>query len=447
MTRLWKEFEISDSAEFQKKLLFYSKKEEVFFFFNSNSNKTSNHLYSNYKLLAAFGIADEISFDNGLNFNNLKRFNKNNKDWIFGLFSYDLKNETENLKSENFDGINFPEMYFFVPKYVLDVNNKSVRISYLDKLSSNNEIVNLFNIIVNQDVTEYGNLENIKLSENINEFSIKKRISKADYLKSIKKIKKHIKQGDIYEMNFCQEFYSKNVDIEPINAYFKLNNISPSPFSSYVKYYDKYLISVSPERFLTKNGNKIVSQPIKGTAKRGKSKIEDEKIKLDLEQNQKERAENIMIVDLVRNDLSKTAKKNSVKVEELCKIYSFEQVHQMISTISSELETEKYDEIDVIKNAFPMGSMTGAPKIRAMELIEKYEKTKRGLYSGSVGYFTPNKNFDFNVIIRSILYNDENKNLSYIVGGAITDKSIAEDEYDECLLKAKAINQTLKNNC
>jgi para-aminobenzoate synthetase component 1 len=153
-------------------------------------------------------------------------------------------------------------------------------------------------------------------------------------------------------------------------------------------------------------------------------------------------AENLMIVDLVRNDLAKSSKPGSVKVEELFGIYSFKQLHQMISTVSS-IKRENVDPVEVIKNAFPMGSMTGAPKIRAMELIEKYETTKRGVYSGASGYFTPEMDFDFNVLIRSIFYNDTANKLSFQVGSAITYDADPEYEYKECLLKAKAIFEIL----
>ncbi|MEA3318161.1 MAG: anthranilate synthase component I family protein, partial [Bacteroidota bacterium] len=256
--------------------------------------------------------------------------------------------------------------------------------------------------------------------------------------------KKHIKKGDIYEVNFCQEFYGKG-ELNPVKVYQRLNKISPTPFSCYGKFHSKYLISASPERFIKKEANKIISQPIKGTIKRGKNKQEDKELIKKLKNDKKERAENIMIVDLVRNDLSRTAKKGSVKVDELCGIYSFEQVHQMISTISCEIKSDE-NYVNIIKNAFPMGSMTGAPKIRAMKLIEKYEKTKRGLYSGAVGYISPERNFDFNVIIRSMLYNSESKYLSFIVGGAITSLSVPEKEYEECILKAEAMIKTLNNS-
>jgi len=432
--RVSKKYKIDDVEKFKENLLNYSKKEDIFFFLNSNINKTSNNLYNNYELLTAFGIAYEIKISLENNFTELKKFYKKHRDWIFGFFTYDLKNEIENLESKNIDEIYFPEMYFFVPKLVFELKADVVTIHYLPKF--------MFETDINKIFEHINNINSIKNNKQYN-LKIQQRFSKDEYLATVKKIKEHIKFGNIYEMNFCQEFYVQNTDIEPISLYLQLNKISPSPFSNFIKFYDKYLISSSPERFITKKGNKIISQPIKGTAKRGKTKAEDQEIKNILQNNQKERAENIMIVDLVRNDLSKTAKHGSVRVEELCEIYSFKQVHQMISTISSELNTKKFDAIDVIKNAFPMGSMTGAPKIRAMKLIEKYEKTKRGLYSGSVGYFSPNGDFDFNVIIRSILYNVKNKYLSYIVGGAITDKSIPEEEYEECLIKAKAIKTTL----
>jgi len=254
----------------------------------------------------------------------------------------------------------------------------------------------------------------------------------------------HIHRGDIYEANFCQEFYSENSTINPVEVYQHLNEISKPPFATFLKLKDKYLLSASPERYLKKDGNNMISQPIKGTEKRAKSKEEDANLISELEKNPKERAENIMIVDLVRNDLSRSAIKGSVKVEELCKVYTFEQVHQLVSTVSCKVKNNVHP-VDIIKDTFPMGSMTGAPKISAMKIMEKLEETKRGLYSGAVGYFTPEGDFDFNVIIRSILYNSTEKYVSYSVGGAITAQSIPEKEYEECLLKAKAMKQVLLN--
>ena len=215
------------------------------------------------------------------------------------------------------------------------------------------------------------------------------------------------------------------------------------PFSALYRINEKFLLSASPERYLKKVKNKVISQPIKGTIKRTSNEKENRKLKQQLQQNNKDRAENIMIVDLVRNDLSQTAIKNSVKVKELCKIYEFPTVFQMISTIESTVDTET-PFTDIIKTTFPMGSMTGAPKIKAMEIIEKYESVKRGLYSGSVGYISPKGDFDFNVVIRSLQINYKNNYASFITGGAITILSNAEDEYEECFVKAQALLNALK---
>jgi para-aminobenzoate synthetase component 1 len=276
------------------------------------------------------------------------------------------------------------------------------------------------------------------------DIKIKMRIHKDAYFEKVNTMLGHIHRGDIYEANFCQEFYAEDSIINPLKTFNKLNNISQPPFAVFLKLNEFYLLCASPERYLQKQGEKIISQPIKGTAKRSRNEEKDKALKFELSQNDKERSENIMIVDLVRNDLSHTAKKGSVEVEELCKVYTFKQVHQMISTVSSLLDNDD-DYIETIKTTFPMGSMTGAPKIKAMEIIENLEATKRGLYSGAVGYFTPENNFDFNVVIRSILYNEAKKYLSFSVGSAITAKSNPHDEYEECLIKAKAMREALKS--
>jgi para-aminobenzoate synthetase component 1 len=272
--------------------------------------------------------------------------------------------------------------------------------------------------------------------------TIQQRIPKASYLEKVSKILEHIHQGDIYEANFCMEFFVENAMINPIEKFIKLNEISQPPFAVLFKNNKHFLLSATPERYLRKEGERVISEPIKGTAKRFLDPIEDEQSKMQLALDPKERAENIMITDLVRNDLSRTAQKGSVEVQELCKIYSFLQVHQMISTVTSKLDAQ-YSVVDVLKTTFPMGSMTGAPKISVMKIIEQLEETKRGLYSGAVGYFAPNGDFDFNVIIRSILYNQEKKYISFSVGSAITSQSIPEKEYEECLLKAKAMREVL----
>lgn len=411
---------------FQKQLLYWSSKFENSVFLNSNDFK-ENHSYNSYSSLFAIG-ANKKLISNENSFEKLKSLFEEKKDWLFGYFSYDLKNEIENLQSNNFDGINAPNLYFFIPEYVFIFSNDEVDIKYL-------------NGRINEVINEIQSIEIEKSEEEFN-IEIKSKIKKEEYLEAIKNLKKHIQRGDIYEANFCIEHYAESVSIDPMHVYLKLNNLSPTPYSSYFKMDEIYLMSSSPERYLKKIGNRIISQPIKGTIKRGRTSEEDALNKEKLRNDIKERSENIMIVDLVRNDLSITAASKSVKVEELCGIYTFPQVHQMISTVVSEL-SPKHHFLDTIKYSFPMGSMTGAPKIRAMELIEDYEKTKRGIYSGSVGYICPDGDFDFNVIIRSILYNNSRKYLSFITGGAITIKSIPENEYDECLLKAEAMYKIL----
>ena len=419
----------------KQKLLVYGNKFDQFIFLDSSDyieNQTRSSYYE-YDFICAFGTKSSLKISRNSNFENLKEFNKN-KEWIFGYLSYDLKNEIENLKSENIDELNFPEIHFFIPNITIISKDSKISLIYNNNLYSDHDIKIIIKEIENIDV-------NITRNDGKSLF-LNQRFSREEYIETVEKLKKHIQIGDVYEINFCQEFYSK-ATINPLKTFNKLKAISPTPFSCYLKNEHNYLLSASPERFLKKLGSKIISQPIKGTIRRGKSKSEDELLKEKLLNDSKERAENVMIVDLVRNDLSRTAKKGSVKVEELFGIYTFKQVHQLISTVISELEPET-DIIDVIKNAFPMGSMTGAPKIRAMQLIEKYEKTKRGLYSGAVGFITPEKDFDFNVVIRSILYNDFKNYVSFTVGGAITSMAKSEEEYEECMVKAKAMIEVLK---
>ena len=257
------------------------------------------------------------------------------------------------------------------------------------------------------------------------------------------KLKEHIHYGDIYEINFCQEFSATVSGINPKELFAQLKKTSPTPFSAWFREANQYLLCASPERYIKKSGSLLFSQPIKGTCPRGSDEVEDRKNLEALLASEKEISENVMIVDLVRNDLSRIAAKGSVAVEECCAPYGFPQVYQLTSTVSCQLQPE-IQFSDIVKSTFPMGSMTGAPKLRAMQLADTFETFQRGIYSGAVGYIAPNGDFDFNVVIRSFVYNEESKHLSYAVGGAITMLSEAEAEYDECLVKAQAMNKTLK---
>ncbi|NRD21228.1 anthranilate synthase component I family protein [Winogradskyella eckloniae] len=417
---------------FKQNLLLWSQQFDDILWLDSNNHTDQ---YSNYDAVLAVDAFTTLRTDFFDAFERLKEYQTSTKDWIFGYLTYDLKNTTERLKSENFDGLAFPDLYFFQPKKLFLFKDNQVEIQYLRMVDD--EIEDDIKLIESSGISS-------KCEKPQNPIKIKLRIHKDDYFQKVNKMLAHIQRGDIYEANFCQEFYAENSEINPIETFKKLNDISKPPFASYLKFEDKYMISASPERYIKKEGTTVISQPIKGTAKRSTNETEDLKLADDLSKDLKERSENIMIVDLVRNDLSHTAIKGSVEVKELCKVYSFLQVHQMISTVQSQVE-EDTNPVDIIKTTFPMGSMTGVPKLSAMQIIENLEETKRGLYSGSVGYFTPNGDFDFNVIIRSILYNESKKYISYSVGGAITAKSDPLKEYEECLVKAKAMREVLEN--
>lgn len=420
---------IANPELFKEQLLSWAQQFREVIFLDSNSYPQQ---YSNFDCLLAVDAFTSLKTDYYNAFEDLKQYQQNTKDWLFGYLSYDLKNDIENLHSQNFDGLNFPDLFFFQPKKLFILKGNQLEIQYL--MLCDDEVEEDFEGIVESRKSK------VESDEKLN---IQQRISKELYIQKINKMLEHIHIGDMYEANFCMEFYAENAVINPLEKFQKLNEISKAPFSVFFKNYKHYLLSASPERYIKKVGDKIISQPIKGTSKRFLDPVEDEKSKNILVSDEKERAENIMITDLVRNDLSHTAQKGSVEVEELCGIYSFLQVHQMISTITSKLDAQ-YSAVDVLKTTFPMGSMTGAPKISVMEIIENLEETKRGLYSGAIGYFTPEGDFDFNVVIRSILYNQENKYISFSVGSAITSLSDPEKEYEECLLKAKAMHEVLQ---
>lgn len=429
MLRATKVFSIEHPEIFKQKLLIWANQFREVVFFDSNNYY---HKYSNYDAVLAVDAFTSIKTDYFNAFEDLHQYQSHTKDWLFGYLSYDLKNDTEALTSKNFDGLEFPDLFFFQPKKVFFLKGNQVEMEYL----------NLCDDEMDDDFYEILKEGRWKVEDG-REIKIQQRISKEAYLQKVSKMLEYIHHGDIYEANFCMEFFAENAIIEPLEIYQKLNAISQPPFAVYFKNNHQFLLSASPERYLKREGTKVISQPIKGTAKRNSDPILDEQSKVDLENNPKERAENIMIVDLVRNDLSRTATKGSVEVEELCGIYTFKQVHQMISTIVSQVENTT-SPIEIIKMTFPMGSMTGAPKISAMKIIEELEETKRGLYSGAIGYFSPEGNFDFNVVIRSILYNSKNQYLSFSVGSAITSEATPEGEYEECLLKAKAMFEVLK---
>ncbi|TRX16017.1 anthranilate synthase component I family protein [Flavobacterium franklandianum] len=428
---------IENSTLFKSQLLTWAQQFREVVFMDSNDYPQQ---YSSYDCILAVDAFTSIKTDYHNAFEELKQYQQVTKDWLFGYLSYDLKNDIEVLNSNNFDGLNFPDLFFFQPKKIFLLKGVQLEIQYLNMCDD--EVEEDFEEIRLQISDFRPERKRTGEAFQISDIEIKQRISKDNYLDKVSNLLEHIHRGDIYEANFCMEFYLENALINPLEKFLKLNEISKSPQAVFLKNNTQFLLSASPERYIKKEGDLLISQPIKGTAKRFVDPIEDEKSKNQLASDPKERAENIMVSDLVRNDLSRTAQKGSVKVEELCGIYSFEQVHQMISTITSKIDSQ-YAAVDAIKTTFPMGSMTGTPKVSVLKIIEELEESKRGLYSGAVGYFTPNGDFDFNVVIRSILYNQENKYASFSVGSAITSLSIPENEYEECLLKAKAMREVL----
>ncbi|ALD20809.1 aminodeoxychorismate synthase component I [Hymenobacter sp. DG25A] len=341
-----------------------------------------------------------------------------------GMLSYELKNEIEPLlHSGHPDGLEWPALHFFEAEIWLRFLPESVEI--------------------HGPATVLAEILSTELSDSAPHIpAVRPRMPKADYLAAVQNIQEDILNGEVYELNLCQEFYAEQVLLEPVAMFHRLNAASPTPFAGFYKWEDRYLLCASPERFLRREGATLLSQPIKGTIRRGNTPETDAQQRHTLLHDEKERAENLMIVDLVRNDLARVAETGSVQVPELFGLYPFRHVWQMISTVQAQARPGT-DVVDILLAAFPMGSMTGAPKIRAMQLIEQYERTRRGLYSGSIGYVLPNGDFDFNVVIRSLQYRQNTGYLSFQVGSAITYDSVPEREYEECLLKAQAMLEVL----
>lgn len=412
---------------FKQQALQWASGFKSFTFLNYTNTGIHYSGYSPFPCLLAAGRKAHLTVNSDKGFNDLRCFHEKHKAWMFGYLGYDLKNETENLQSLNPDKTSFPDLHFFIPEYLFRFENDTVEITGPDAEKIFHEIASLPLPSPSSQVVKI----------------IKQNQDKSDYIDHVTRLQEHLLKGDIYEVNFCLEFFSENASIDPVEVFLKLCDYNPMPYSFLLRDEERYIISASPERFLKKEGNKLIAQPMKGTSRRSLSQEEDELLKAHLRTSEKEQAENMMIVDLMRNDMAKSSRTGSVVVEELFGVYSLSHVHQMVSTITSRLR-EDVLWIDAIRNAFPMGSMTGAPKIRAMQLIELYEQSKRGVFSGAAGFITPEGDFDLNVIIRSILYNRSSGYLSFHAGSAITFDSDPEKEYEECLLKTAAIRKILR---
>lgn len=408
---------------FKRQLLHWSDRQAHGIYLDSNAWPGAE-----WECLAASGAAALLEGPAGGSFEALKQFQSDHRDWLFGFLGYDLKNEVEALQSVHPDHIGLPDLGFFQPECVVGIRRGRLEIH---SLSAAPEAV--------RSAIEEIWLEAPAPAPGI---SLRARIPRNDYLMLVERIRQHILGGDLYEMNFCQEFYADNAALVPVAVFERLNAIARAPFAAYLRWGDRYLLCGSPERFIRKTGPELFSQPIKGTRPRGASPAQDEALRLELAASEKDRSENVMIVDLVRNDFARHCLPGSVVVDELFGIYTFATVHQMISTVRGRLPDTTHP-IDALRDTFPMGSMTGAPKVMAMTLTEQYERSRRGLYSGALGYFDPNGDFDFNVVIRSILYNAEQRYVSAHVGGAITHESAPVQEYEECLVKLGSMRKAL----
>ncbi|HVY74648.1 MAG TPA: anthranilate synthase component I family protein [Puia sp.] len=428
--RKWVSYTAEDLHETKQQVLSWAARFHTCCVLDNQQYQSPQH---RFEFIAAAGALDQIDAASGNAFNLLSGFSGKHRDWLFGHFSFTLKSETEGLASRLPDHIGFPDLFFFIPQIIIQLGPDGLLIG-----SFQDDHDQVLAAIRDEPVDRIAQAASGAIS-------VSARIDRDHYLKIIRDLKAHILRGDCYEINFCQEFFSEGAVVEPVALFRSLNRLSPSPFSAFYRVGERYLLCASPERYLQKKGNRILSQPIKGTMPRAHADgHEDDQLRQALYRSEKDRVENVMVVDLVRNDLSKICEPDTVRVDELFGIYSFPQVHQMISSVSGQLKPGP-DWPQLIAKTFPMGSMTGAPKRRVLELIEQYETSARGLFSGAVGYVNPETDFDFNVVIRSLQYNRSSQYLSYFAGSGITISSDPEKEYEECLMKVTAMETALKN--
>ena len=427
MARRYSDFPAGNIPDIKTNLLNWASRFNIFVFLDNHHYNLPLH---NRECLVAAGEMRRFTLAPDASLDGLDAFLEQQGDWIFGHLAYDLKNRLELLESRHPDHIGFGDICFFVPRVVCILEGEGLRIGSLD--GDPDEVY--------QDICAAAGDNHMPEALSV---EISQRLSREAYLDTIAQLQGHIRRGDCYEINYCMEFYAEAARINPVAVYRKLALHSPNPFSACYRNGEQYLLCASPERYLRREGRRLISQPIKGTARRLPDRpLEDKAQAALLHGSAKERSENVMVVDLVRNDLSRICTEGSVQVDELFGIYSFPQVYQMISTVSG-LQRPGTTFTDILRATFPMGSMTGAPKRRVMELTERYERSRRGLFSGAVGYFSPEGDFDFNVVIRSILYHAGTGYLSFPAGSAITHYADALQEYEECLLKASAIRQVL----
>jgi para-aminobenzoate synthetase component 1 len=410
-------FQSHELEAMKLKMLNWLQPFSIFSYLCTNQNYTTK---GTYELLIGLAADDATLYD-------IESItNEAHQDWYFGHIAYTYKSFVEKQLENSLPVFNaFPPTLFFRPTSVI----------YIERNSQSLVIESVQNpiLIYNQIMSAQSNVEPIQET-----LDFETSESQADYITKIKRIQEHIRMGDCYELNYCVVAQSKLQQTAALQVFASLMQHSPAPFAAYYKFKHQHVLCASPERFLAKTDQLLYSQPIKGTIKRGHDLEQDEIQKNTLSNASKELAEHVMIVDLVRNDLARVAKLGTVEVTELLKVYTFPQVHHLISTIQCQLK-EGISFTQIIKALFPMGSMTGAPKIMVMQLIEALELYQRGLFSGSIGYISPTGDFDFNVVIRSFFINTLDRSIAIASGGAITIDSDPQQEWEELKLKVKAL--------
>lgn len=394
-----------DVNQYKNKIIWWAEQFSVFCFLDSNSHMNGR---TKYDFLCGVDVLEWIQLDEDY---------QGNQEFLFGIIPY-----TSNTSKVG---------NFFRPRYIIYAKNGRLYFNrnYPEMMALMDQI-NSFASIIETD-------------EKINS-SFMPLTSSEQYHENIESIQNKIRQGDYYEINYCIGLEANEVTISPISSFIKINRNAAAPMSALYKNEASYVLSFSPERFIKKKSNRITSQPIKGTIRRDRLNLNhDLELKNKLANSQKERAENMMIADLTRHDLTHYAIPGSIHVEELCQVYSYHAVHHMISTISAELKNS-HDGLRALFKAFPPASMTGAPKKIVMCEIDQIETFQRNYYSGALGYIDPEGDYDFSVVIRTLFYNQKSKKINIYVGSAITLLSDAKSEYEECLLKAEGIIQYLK---
>jgi len=360
---------------------------------------------------------------------------------LVGYFSYDVIRYIENIPDNCIDDLKIPDVRMLRPKNLVIYDNLKKKIFFIENVYAENKINNYFEKyqLIKKNLETYEDYSNIKLpikfTYHKNKNKIKSNISKNQFKTYVKKAKEYIAKGDVFQVVLSQRFERK-INKTPLEIYNHLRVSNPSPFMFYFNFDDFKIIGSSPEILVRLRDNKVTIRPIAGTRPRGSTIVEDAKYKKDLLNDKKELAEHLMLLDLGRNDVGKVSKINTVKVTESFSVEKYSHVMHIVSNVIGEFN-KKNSIFEVLLSGFPAGTVSGAPKIRAMEIIDELEKNKRKLYAGGIGYFTPNKEFDTCIALRTALIKNDK---FYVQSGAgIVADSVPEKEFQETVNKAKAL--------